>query len=213
MAAKILGFSGKAQSGKDTVTAFLIRNRKELFNGTVARYAFADELKLFCMGYLGLTYDQVYGSEAMKNTLTDINGMVSREVMQDVGKILRKYKQDIWVSKCFEAIDISNIDYAIITDIRYENEVEAVKKRGGKVIRLTRFSENTIGKEHDSEVELDNYSRFDAVIDNANMTITGANRELLKILSRWVWVKPSVVQMFLPSEVELVTVHPQPQVV
>ena len=60
----------------------------------------------------------------------------------------------------------------IITDMRFPNELEAVKRRGGITIRINRFeqiSENVrvhgVGVPHPSETALDN-AEFDYVIEN-----------------------------------------------
>lgn len=52
-----------------------------------------------------------------------------------------------------------------ISDVRFPGEVEAIKARGGVVIRVNRpevISTDT----HESETSLDNYEGFDAVIEN-----------------------------------------------
>jgi hypothetical protein len=53
----------------------------------------------------------------------------------------------------------------IIPDVRFPNEVKAIKKRGGIVIRVNRsgFEDNDI---HPSEIALDNYQYFDYIINN-----------------------------------------------
>ena len=52
----------------------------------------------------------------------------------------------------------------VITDCRFKNEAEAVKLKGGFIVRVNRPGVNPINN-HDSEVELDNY-HFDYVINN-----------------------------------------------
>ena len=57
----------------------------------------------------------------------------------------------------------------IITDMRFPNELEAVKKRGGITIRVNRISDEAGQyevKQHPSETALDNH-KFDYVIDNS----------------------------------------------
>ena len=57
----------------------------------------------------------------------------------------------------------------IITDVRFPNEVQAIKDRGGIVIRVNRHDENGMPHKtlnnHSSETALDNYN-FDYVIEN-----------------------------------------------
>lgn len=189
-------------------------------------YNFADMLKQeVCMKILGLTFEQCYGTDEQKNSLTilkweDMPGMVTpseivslflqaavdgtyyeellttplktglmtaREVMQYVGtNIFRKMYGDVWAASTIRRIIDEESSSALITDCRFPNEVEAIQKAGGKVIRLTRDPHHDT---HYSETALDkenfDWSKFDAVIDNANMSIEEQNVELYKILKNW----------------------------
>ena len=85
-------------------------------------------------------------------------------------------------SKDFEWEELPNW---IITDTRFPNEIEAVKKRGGITIRVNRDYVLTGGpedpkKQHESETALDN-AEFDYVIDN-NGTIEELIEEVREIL-------------------------------
>ena len=53
-----------------------------------------------------------------------------------------------------------------ITDTRFPNEVKAIKKKDGIVIRINR--ESAYNSTHSSEIALDNYEDFDYTIDNNN---------------------------------------------
>lgn len=64
----ILGVSAKKQAGKSTLCEGLL---KIFPSGMVQIYSFADTLKNFCTDVLGLRHEQVWGSDADKNTLTD----------------------------------------------------------------------------------------------------------------------------------------------
>ena len=67
----------------------------------------------------------------------------------------------------------------IITDMRFLNEMEAVKKRGGITIRVNRNLEES-KNQHESETELDS-AEFDYVIDN-NGTIEELIEKVRQIL-------------------------------
>lgn len=96
--------------------------------------------------------------------------------------------------KDYEQIDCSNW---IITDVRFPNEAQAIKDRGGVVIRVERdtpkvaalftrkdgSTEFITAKEHPSETALDNYKDFDYVIDN-NGTIENLIDKVQEILSK-----------------------------
>lgn len=79
----------------------------------------------------------------------------------------------------------------IITDVRFPNEADAILERGGKLIRLTRTTE--VPEEianHPSETALDNYSKFNYIIDNTGSVedlyqqLTKLSQELLPLLNQ-----------------------------
>lgn len=186
---KIIAFAGRKQSGKTTCSEFIksICSDKE----SVIIYNFADPLKQdICMNILGLTYDQCYGNDDSKNTLTDIQWenrfLTAREVMQFVGTdIFRKMKHNVWADATIQRIKKDNPKLAIIADCRFPNEVEAVKSVGGIVIKLTR---NPFDSSHESETALDgqNYSptNFDLIITNHLLTISHQNDVVYKFLKK-----------------------------
>lgn len=54
----------------------------------------------------------------------------------------------------------------IITDVRFPNEVEAIKSRGGMLIKIERPRLKLSKHEHSSETALDHYTDWDLVIQN-----------------------------------------------
>lgn len=193
MKTKIVAFAGRKQSGKTTCSEFVAK----YYNGAIepfnkARvYNFADPLKKdICMNILGLTYDQCYGEDMDKNTLTDIEWegkkLTAREVMQFVGtNIFRKMKNNVWAGATVNKILSDKPDLAIVADCRFPNEVEAIRGAGGIVIKLTR---NPYNSTHESETALDeiNYSNsnFDLVIYNDNINIVEQNQIVLEFLKK-----------------------------
>jgi hypothetical protein len=171
---KLIGISGRKQSGKSTSGEYLL----DLFSillpkNKVKLYAFADRLKQdICINILGLEYDQCYGTDEQKNTITNINWqgkkMTAREVMEVVGTdIFRNLKIDVWTSSTMNLINKEKPDIAIITDVRFADEVDSIKKNDGIVLRLTR---NIFNSNNFIENALDannyNWSNFDYIIDN-----------------------------------------------
>jgi hypothetical protein len=159
-------------------------------------YALADALKSICIDVLGLNRALCYGSNDDKNTLThlkweDMPGlsevysgeelaakrglMTVREVLQYVGtKVFRRMFDPCWINACFARIAADNVRIAVITDVRFPNEVVAIQSRGGYVVRLSR----AIHKDADSsETALDDYPKdaYWLYVDNANMTADAAN--------------------------------------
>ena len=185
---KILAFSGRKQSGKSTgseyMQALMLEN-----NLSSKIYSFADPLKKdICMNILGLTYEQCYGEDIDKNTVTEVqwegNKLTAREVMQFVGTdLFRKMKNDVWASATISKIKSEQPRLAIIADCRFPNEVDAIKNAGGLIIKLTR---NPFSSTHSSETALDpdNYSpnNFDLIVDNTSISIPEQNMMIKNFL-------------------------------
>lgn len=54
----------------------------------------------------------------------------------------------------------------LVSDVRFPNEIEAIKERGGKIIKIERFSPNDKKELHESETALNNYNDWDYVVKN-----------------------------------------------
>ena len=175
----IIAFAGRKQSGKSTLCTQVVNFIYDLeqLEDTAVIYNFADPLKNLCMDILGLSFEQCHGTDDQKNELVncykDGNQMTARQVLQTVGtEFFRSIQHNVWADATIRRIQQDNPLVALIGDCRFPNEVEAVKKAGGTVIKLTR---NLYNSDHESETALDpkNYdpSNFDLVVDNQNMTI------------------------------------------
>ena len=170
----------------------------------VKSFSFADPLKVIAIELFGLSENQCYGTDKDKNTSVDIKWedipayeenwatgfMTAREFLQCFGTdICRTIKDTVWVDSCINRILQSGTELAIIPDVRFPNEAEAIKRAGGKVIRFTR---NPHDDDHASETALKDYDGFDCVIDNANMTIDETNKAILSQLGKWEWLKAKI---------------------
>ena len=83
------------------------------------------------------------------------------QVLQRLGTGVRAaIDQEFWVKALFNTYS----DNIIIADVRFPNEVEAVKERGGIVFRIERPGAGA--GNHISETALDDYHGFDYIIDN-----------------------------------------------
>ena len=98
---------------------------------------------------------------------------------------------NIWINSLFadykprgnmgiSELDEYNYPNWIITDVRFPNEANIVKEKGGIMIRLTRKLEDN---NHESETALDNYE-FDYVINNDNGDIPELMDNVKRILMK-----------------------------
>ena len=147
---EVIGLAGPARSGKDTVADIL----EEITPGRVDREAFADRLKLVAALSLGVSVhpddvgvsgirrwaDRFKEAESLAiigpggTVLSEISG---REFLQRLGAeaIRGVLGDDTFV----EAISFEReADLLVLTDVRYPNEAEAIRRNGGEVWRVTR---------------------------------------------------------------------------
>lgn len=157
---------------------FVVTNLYKELDKNIKVYNFADTLKNnICMEIFNMSYEQCYGTDTEKNSMTDLawegKELSAREAMQLIGTdLFRKLKNSVWIDSTMSLILKEKPGLAIITDCRFPDEVAAVKKAGGYVIRLTRDIHDS---EHVSETVLDkdkyDWSNFDYVLDNQDLSI------------------------------------------
>ena len=170
----VIGISGKIGSGKDTIGK-MVKDR--LPNYQIRK--FADKLKdIVCM-VTGCTREQLEDQEFKDsllgpewNYLKPIESwsgnmevaMTYRELLQKIGTEGMRVgvHKNFWVNATMSGFRESS--NWVITDVRFNNEVEAIKEKGGLLIRVVRGDGDT--GNHPSEIALDNYAGFDYRIEN-----------------------------------------------
>lgn len=110
-----------------------------------------------------------------------------RQLLQKFGtEVGRNISPDIWVDSLLGEYNKAKSgdleEDWIITDVRFQNEANAVREAGGILLRLNR---NTSFKDtHQSEIDLDNYDKFDYIIDN-NGTLEELIDKVLIFMSKF----------------------------
>ena len=151
MADKIIIFSGKQYSGKDTAAKIMLNEMPDF-----KRCAMGDIIKLTYGRDKGLTYEEI-----------EKNKSIYRQDLIDLGNWGRAQHPDYWLNKIIE--QEGNI---IVTDVRVPHEYEVFKNAGAVAIRVeasreTRASRGELIGENDiSETGLDNIKNWDYIIDN-----------------------------------------------
>ena len=151
MANKIIIFSGKQYSGKDTAAKIMLEKMSDF-----RRCAMGDIIKLTYGKEKGLTYEEI-----------EKNKPVYRQDLINLGNWGRAQNPDYWLNKIIE--QDGNI---IVTDVRVPHEYEVFKKAGAITIRVEASRETRlqrgelIGESDITETGLDNIKDWDFVIDN-----------------------------------------------
>lgn len=169
MAEKIIIFSGKQYSGKDTAAKIIMESLPEY-----KRYAVGDMIKLEYGRQKNLTYEEI-----------EQNKPKYRQDLIDLGNWGRSVSPDYWLNKI-----ISQEGKIIVTDVRVKHEYEVFKQAGAITIRVEADRDirekrggKLVGENDVTEVDLDNIQDWDFVICN-NKDYETLKTSVLKIVEQ-----------------------------
>lgn len=177
---RIIGLSGYAGAGKDTVAAELMFNRDPEYT----RVSFADPIRALALainpdlqiksnefGYDWFAVlDGWHATVSLKEILAAFNGdwteakkvPAVRKFLQGVGAGVRDViGEETWIDTAMRNLPDGPI---VVTDCRFPNEAQAIKDAGGFVVRVTRPGVDAVN-DHITEVGLDDWD-FDAYVYN-----------------------------------------------
>ena len=166
----IIALSGYARSGKNEAANVLVtRGWRQV--------AFADKLRDFLYalnplvpGHYGAgnlrlrTLVDRVGWDYAKTTYPEVRALLQRTGTEAGRTVLG---QDVWVNALLD--QHADAPALVVTDCRFPNEADAIRKRGGILIRVNRPgvgpAKDKYGRAHISETALDDYD-FDHVLMN-----------------------------------------------
>lgn len=173
-----IAITGKANTGKNTVSKIIT----EELNKDIKDYsrfktiAFADPIKaMVAQMFPTLPKEYLYGSS--ENRAKEIPGafkngkpLTVRQLLIDLGTgVGREYKENLWLDVfdyTFKIAKSKKRQVVIVTDVRFRNEFDHLKKLEFFQIRVLRDSYTKIN--HSSETNQDSIrdDEFDVVIEN-----------------------------------------------
>ena len=152
MADRIIIFSGKQYSGKDTAAKILIEAMPSF-----KRCAMGDVIKQEYGKLNNVTYEEI-----------EANKPKYRQGLIDLGNWGRAQDRDYWLKKI-----ISQEGNIVVTDVRIKHEYELFKSAGAVSIRIEADRDlrearggKLVGEDDVTEVDLDNIQDWDYIIDN-----------------------------------------------
>lgn len=166
---RIIIFSGKQYSGKDTAAKILMEAMPEF-----KRCAMGDIIKIEYGRLNNLTYDEI---EANKSQY--------RQGLIELGNWGREQSPDYWIKKIIE--QEGNI---VVTDVRVKHEYNVFKSAGAISIRINASRDirqlrggALVGENDVTEIDLDDIQDWDFVIDN-NKDYEELKRKTLEIVEK-----------------------------
>jgi hypothetical protein len=172
---EIVGLSGYARTGKDEFAAVLVEEYDFI------RVAFADKLRevIYALNPIVL-WDNDYAKSDSVPDYMPLQWVINEYTWDNYkatgwGKHIRVYLQrlgteagretlwdSIWVDAAFA--NLPEDARVVVTDMRFPNEADAVRDRGGLTVRIHRDGVGPVN-DHPSETSLDDYA-FDYHVDN-----------------------------------------------
>lgn len=179
---KIIGITGKKYNGKDTIGDFLVKNHN------YTKLSFAAPLKSACKEIFAFDDQQLYGD--LKEEVDPRWGFSPRQALQFVGtELFRKQMKNLdssidekfWV-KCMEMklkkiFASSQKSRIVITDVRFQNEIELIKSFCDTEIWKVENANIISNDTHESEKMIDDLVGLDEIIYN-NSTIKDLYRKV-----------------------------------
>ena len=161
----IIGLTGYAQSGKDTVASVLVEKYG------YSRIAFADKIRDFLYGINPMVACSPTGY------LQDLVNLVGwdtakqepqvRRLLQDLGISARDLiDENIWVNAALN--NVGKNERVVITDVRFENEAAMIKLMGGQLWRVKRTGIGPVN-DHISESQMDGHKVDQIFVNNGSI--------------------------------------------
>lgn len=161
----LIGLTGYAQSGKDTVASILVEKYG------YSRIAFADKIRDFLYGINPMVACSPTGY------LQDLVNLVGwdnakqepqvRRLLQDLGISARELlDENIWITSALG--NVNEGERVVVTDVRFENEAIMIKLMGGQLWRVKRVGFGPVN-DHISESELDGYKVNQIFVNNGSI--------------------------------------------
>jgi hypothetical protein len=129
---RIIGLCGAIGAGKSTVAKLLVSQHGRTL------LPLAGPLKTMLMS-LGLTYDQVYGSQ--KSVPSDLLcGKTPREAMQTLGTEWGRNHvgHELWTKAWLAQVSARPNDLIVVDDVRFANEFAMIRDLGGVIVDVWR---------------------------------------------------------------------------
>lgn len=176
MNVRLIGLTGRARAGKDQSAEYL-----RLYRG-FARIALADPLKAAAAAMFGVPREDFDDPET-KELVRPYWNLSPRQMAQKLGTEAARdtFGADIWLKRATleliqladEASEVAAETFGpvsvVVTDVRFDNEAEWIKRHGGRVIRIVRPGTAAVAA-HASEAGVSDWLVDAEIVNDGDLT-------------------------------------------
>lgn len=179
----IIGLAGAKRSGKNTVAKFIAEELGDKYD--VKEWSFAEDLKKSAVAALGILNhaEPVLFADWIKEEGTillqnksgkTVNKLSGRAFLQYYGTEAHRdiFGDNFWVDNLLwkiEQADGHANPLDVITDVRFQNEAERIKRLGGSIIKIRRDEVESSGDTHASEIPLPDELVDETILNNGSL--------------------------------------------
>lgn len=141
----VIGIAGKARTGKDTAADFIVAERGGY------RYSLADPIRAMIRAGFNINAADEYWRRHKEEPIAALGGVSLRQLMQTLGTDWGREMigRDVWLVLATSRL-IQQGSGMVIPDVRFDDEAEWIRGRGGVVLHLRRRNAQEVS-EHISE--------------------------------------------------------------
>lgn len=164
---KIIGITGRARSGKDTLANFLVEH------GEAERMSFANPVRRFISKLTGIKMDDLLDGPLKEQPLPEFGGKSPRQMMQTLGTEWGRDLIDpnLWITVARKELEFAanyplawRPELVVFSDVRFENEAAMIRELGGQIIHIRRPGAEAVNS-HVSEAGV-RVAHGDVVVNN-----------------------------------------------
>lgn len=151
MLPKLIGLTGQKGAGKSTVANHLVKNHEHV------ELAFANPIKKLIINLFNIDKKYVNDPELKETIIPELN-VSGRRLMQVIGTELFREKlssalpelkldgESVWIHSVVKNIKVWLDEFPncsiVVSDVRFDNEYEALKRLGFTIYKIERSTEN-----------------------------------------------------------------------
>ena len=158
---KIIGLLGRSRVGKDTVADLIIKDYKQY-----VKVKLSYTLKVALCELYGFTMKQFESSD--KDVVDKRWNKSPRETIQHLTSSMMDFMgKDFFTKRLYDDYDKNKIaPYIIITDIRYNHDIQEIRRRNGLVIKIERPNNSV---KYECENHIDSLEGDVTIINDGNI--------------------------------------------